>query len=537
LSEQACVDNAPVTRPSQPASSTELAIRLGLLLIIIAAVLARFFRLGSRELWLDEAYSVFLADMPFRHMLHFAIGDVHPPLFYLFLWTWVRLAGDSEAVLRLFSVLIFSAGAIGFFFVARKWLEKSPAAFATALFVLSPILFTYSLEVRMYMLLVCAVVALLAVHCLVTKDNNPTWLLLVLYSFTAALVYYIHYVALFVLAGFFLDWLFVTRLRPDRLLRLGFAAVLTLLWIAPWMPVMFHQSAQRELEAQALATSYEDPAALTFHEAPGKPAFRKQLAAKVYDGAQVMGVYLTRKPVVLLSLPMAVAFLAVLYLGLAGDRFCRLFLVLSGCLFAGIVFLGLDQPRYFLPLLPLLFLAVARAAQVCERSRWPLLTKIVALLVLLTYAIGFSGQVTIVHPRPWSRLVASLSRDYRPHDIVIFDVLYGQVIFDYYARQAAFHPAELGFPEPIYAWWGRQPFTGWAGPTVHKSDLESFSTVVETRPQPGTVWLVLYELRYYDPHDSLRLELSRKGHARELDYAGSNRDPEGRELPRLFAIR
>ena len=112
-----------------------------------------------------------------------------------------------------------------------------------------------------------------------------------------------------------------------------------------------------------------------------------------------------------------------------------------------------------------------------------------------------------------------------------------RAVFDYYARQAAFHPAELGFPEPIYAWWGRQPFTGWAGPIVHKSDLESFATMVETRPQPGTVWLVLYELRYYDPHDSLRLQLSRKGHALELDYAGSKSDPEGRELPRLFAIR
>src|SRR5262249_15362890 len=154
------------------------------------------------------------------------------------------------------------------------------------------------------------------------------------------------------------------------------------------------------------------------------------------------------------------------------------------CLFAGVLFLGLDQPRYFLPLLPLLFLAAARALSVCQDFRWPRITNAVALLVLLTYALGFVRQAAMAHPRPWSRIVASVSAAYHPNDIIIFDVLYAQVLFDYYARQGNFHPAEVGFPEPVYAWWQRQSFKGWAGPIVHKSDLESAEARAEAGSEP-----------------------------------------------------
>jgi mannosyltransferase len=521
-------------------------------LIIVASVVVRFFRLGSRELWLDETYSALLANMPFKQMLQYIMGDVHPPLFYVLLWAWVRLAGDSEAALRLFSVGLFSIGTVGFFFVVRKWLGAHPAAFATSLFAVSPILFVYSLEVRMYMLLVCSVIALLGFHHIVTSETNRSWFLLILYGFAAALVYETHYVGLFVVGAFFLDWLILTRFRPNRLLRLGFAGLVTLALIAPWMPVMFHQRAQMLSETRALTTSYEDPTALTFHQVPTKLTFRRQLGASLYGGAVPMGVYLTRSVTVLMGLPVVLVLLGVLYLALTGDRVCRLFVIAGVSVFAGIVFLGLNEPRYFLPLLPLLFLAMARAIQVYERSRWSLVARAMGTFVLLIYVAGFIGQVTMVHPRPWSQLVASLAHNYQPQDVVIFDVIYGQVVFDYYARQAGFHPREFGFPESVYDWWGRQPFKGWGGAIVHKPDLDSATAMVETPPKPRTVWLVLYELKYRDPQDALRERLSRMRNTVGFEYPGvplpsSSQGLDfwmwtsfgglGNEFPRLVAIR
>jgi 4-amino-4-deoxy-L-arabinose transferase-like glycosyltransferase len=542
LTDESVVDDALRTQDPSQTNSAKPAIRIGLALLIGASIVVRFLRLGSRELWLDEIYSALLANMPLKHMLQYTIGDVHPPLFYVLLWSWVRLVGDSEAALRLFSVVLFSVGIVGFFFVAREWLGTRSAAFATSLFALSPTVFVYSLEVRMYMLIMCAVIIVLVLHRIVTSETNRSWFLLVLYSLAAALVYYTHYIGVFLVVAFFLDWLILARFRPERLLRLGFAGLLTLALIAPWMPVMFHQRAQRLLETRALTTSYEDPTALTFHEAPAQPTLRKELPTYAFVGGVAFGLYPSRSAIVRRGSAFAIglALLGVLYLALKGDRVCRLFVITGVFLLAGIALLGLTQPRYFLPILPLLFLAMARAFQVYESLRWPLLAKGIGALVLLLYAAGFVRQVTMTHPRPWSQLVASLAHSYHPRDIVIFDVLYGQVVFDYYARQAGFHPREFGFPESVYGWWERQPFKGWAGPVAHKSDLESMAAMVETSPKSRTVWLVLYELSYYDPQDALRGRLSRMGNTVELEYTGRPRDPELLELvefPRLVAIR
>jgi 4-amino-4-deoxy-L-arabinose transferase-like glycosyltransferase len=528
-------------RDKSQANFIELAVRVAIALAIVTCIIARIFRLGSRELWLDETYSALLANLPFKQMLKYSMGDVHPPLFNVLLWSWVRLVGGSEAVLRLFSVVLFSAGMAGFFFLARKWLGARSAAFSTLLFALSPILFDYSLEVRMYMLLVCAVIGVLSVHRIVTSETNPSWLLYFLYSFAAALVYYTHYLGLFIVFALFIDWCISTRFHPDQLLRLGFAGFLTLALIAPWIPVMLHQHAQRLSEDRALTMSYEDPTSLTFHEAPPKPTLRKRLPTYVYTAGVAIGLYPRHSGIALigLGLPIVLVLIGVLFLALTGDATCRLFLISGFFLLGGMFFLDLTQPRYFLPLLPLLFLAVARAIQVYEQSRWSLIARTIGVLILVIYSAGLVRQDTKVHPRSWSQLVASVSHNYRPNDVVVFDALYGQVVFDYYARQEGFHPNELGFPESVYHWWERQAYKGWAGPVVHKSDLETIAASIETPPEQRTVWLVLYELRYYDPEDALLERLSQNGNAVEAGAVGTqNSFPfEGLESPRLVAIR
>src|ERR1035438_1619458 len=61
---------------------------------------------NSRELWLDETYSAFIANLSFANILRYSVGDVHPPLFYFLLRIWVQVIGDTQAQLRLFSVVL-----------------------------------------------------------------------------------------------------------------------------------------------------------------------------------------------------------------------------------------------------------------------------------------------------------------------------------------------------------------------------------------------------------------------------------------------
>jgi uncharacterized membrane protein len=521
--------------------SDELAVRLCFAVLAVITVAVKVSRLSSRELWLDETYSSLLARMPFKQALRYAIGDVHPPLFYVLLWQWVRAVGDSEAALRLFSVSLSAVGTIGFFLLVRKWLGTRPAAFGSLLFALSPMLYVYSLEVRMYMLAVCCVIGILSIHRIVTSETNGSWLYLVLYSLLSALLYYTHYIGLFVLMGFFIDWIVATRCRSDRLLHLFFAALLTFVLTAPWIPIMFTQRAQKLGQGHALIVSYQDPTALTFGESPAETTIRDYFLTYVRNAGAAIGLYPARSVILLicLALPIILVLAGAVFLAATGDRVCRLLVFVTLAMIAGFVVLGAHETRYFLPLLPFMFLSMSRTLQVWRGSRWRSIATIIAALVLVIYTAGFIRQVTMRHPRPWSSLVAALEHNYRQNDVVVFDVLYGQVMFDYYAKQAGFHPREVGFPESIYAWWEQQPFKGWGGPVLTKSDLDSTATALEKLPHPKTVWLVLDEVNYYDPRNALLARMAGMGNPIEFETSYVTytfpQNTSG-EHPRLMAI-
>jgi predicted membrane-bound mannosyltransferase len=122
----------------------QAAVTLSFALLVLIDIAVKLSRLGSRELWLDETYSALLATMPFTDAARYTIADVHPPLFYVLLWVWVRVVGHSEAALRLFSVSLSAFGLVALIFVVRKWLGTRAAAFSSALFALSPMLYVYS---------------------------------------------------------------------------------------------------------------------------------------------------------------------------------------------------------------------------------------------------------------------------------------------------------------------------------------------------------------------------------------------------------
>jgi len=120
--------------------------------VLLIGAFCKLSALNSRELWLDETYSAFMAHRPLAAMLDHAAGDVHSPLFYVLLWGWIRVGGDSQAQLSLFSVVLSLCATLGMLVLGRRLLGSHFGAFAAALFAFSPMLFVYSLEVRIYML-------------------------------------------------------------------------------------------------------------------------------------------------------------------------------------------------------------------------------------------------------------------------------------------------------------------------------------------------------------------------------------------------
>lgn len=80
--------------------------------VVCAIIAARAEVAASAPLWLDETWSVMIATQPdWASFWREASLDVNPPLYYAFLRGWVSIFGDSNAMLRLPSILFVLAAA------------------------------------------------------------------------------------------------------------------------------------------------------------------------------------------------------------------------------------------------------------------------------------------------------------------------------------------------------------------------------------------------------------------------------------------
>ncbi len=151
----------------------ELAPWLVILITLIGGGL-RVLLLDHQGMWLDETFSVWLANHSVGDMLHWiARIDQHPPLYYLLLHNWIALNGDTPYHVRLLSVL-FGAGTIPMIYLIGKRMSGAIVGLAAAvLLALSPFNIRFAQETRMYTLLTFnAAVAIYALVRLLTDSRS-----------------------------------------------------------------------------------------------------------------------------------------------------------------------------------------------------------------------------------------------------------------------------------------------------------------------------------------------------------------------------
>jgi mannosyltransferase len=127
-----------------------------LLLILLLALVLRFYHLDAQSLWNDEGTSVAIAQRGLVTIARDAAHDIHPPLYYWLLSGWVRLVGTSEVAVRSLSALLGVALVALTYALGRllrpqggRWAGLAAALVAA----INPFQVYYSQEARMYMLL------------------------------------------------------------------------------------------------------------------------------------------------------------------------------------------------------------------------------------------------------------------------------------------------------------------------------------------------------------------------------------------------
>lgn len=126
--------------------------------ILAIGIVIRVIGIWIPQLWYDENFTLILARLPFDRMIAATAGDVHPPLWYLIEWMWIRIFPDPMLVppwtLRLpsmtFSILALYVFHLVMFELA---IPQKIHIGAFALMAILPMQIWYAQEARMYALL------------------------------------------------------------------------------------------------------------------------------------------------------------------------------------------------------------------------------------------------------------------------------------------------------------------------------------------------------------------------------------------------
>jgi len=144
-----------------------------LLAIVALGGFLRFYQIGSKGLWLDEAFSVWLGWRPLGEMLSWLVRiDQHPPLYYILLHLWMAL-GDDVATVRALSALLGTLTIPVVYLLGRRLADEHEKVglLVALILAVSPFHVRFAQETRMYTLLTLNVS--LALYALVYLLTDP----------------------------------------------------------------------------------------------------------------------------------------------------------------------------------------------------------------------------------------------------------------------------------------------------------------------------------------------------------------------------
>jgi uncharacterized membrane protein len=150
------------------------------------------------SLWLDELGTWWVVKDGLAETVDRALTfHGQSPLYYLIVWVARTVGGDSEAVLRLPSLIATAVSAVLLYRLARELIGREAARLAVLAFAATNVVAFEASEARPYAMATMAVIA--ATYALVRwLDDGQRWSLALVYAVLAVVVVWLHY--LFALA-------------------------------------------------------------------------------------------------------------------------------------------------------------------------------------------------------------------------------------------------------------------------------------------------------------------------------------------------
>lgn len=123
-------------------------------IVLLLVFVARWVLSDNQSYWLDELLSVSTYGVDNRTakevVKRLAHQSVHPPLYQLILFYWMKLAGDSEVSTRMLSNIYVTGASVCMYLTARNTIGRRRSLIALIAFSLMYVPFYYALETRSY---------------------------------------------------------------------------------------------------------------------------------------------------------------------------------------------------------------------------------------------------------------------------------------------------------------------------------------------------------------------------------------------------
>jgi len=419
----------PSARPKTP------TVVWMLLAIVAIGVALRVFGLGSRPIWLDEASSLRNATAPLSQLWSWAhpidVGD--PPLYFAILHFWIAVFGSSVTALRSLSVLFGVALIPVVYHLGRVLFNRTAGIVSALLVAVSPPMLRFSQEARMYPLLSLEIcIALLGMALLLeTPDSgsppasshpfrDPAKVGWGLYVVGTGFALLTHHIAIFFFVAANAILILTARLRTRRWLPptwwIAAQAGVVGLW-GLWIPGFVYQL--RHWNGGGFPS-------LTLRRAllVGRDLLVPSWKAAAGPGPDVIS---------LIAVGIAIGLALNLLIHQRHRTWFLLLAIVPGLFWAMVLGASLVSPILVLRTVVWTVVPVVVILAAGIQTVRPLATRIVLGIVLLL-TIGWSvfRYETLYQNPPWDKAAAYVASKAAPHDVLLFYIDDGSLLFQYY---------------------------------------------------------------------------------------------------------
>lgn len=220
--------------------------------IFFIALFLRLYNLGLPSIWVDEAFSIWVAKSNLCAVIDYVSTDAHPPLYFILLHYWIKLFGATETSTRLLSV-IFGMGTLIFIYKLCNEIfrNKKYGIISSFLFAISSFAVIYTdTDVKMYsQLMFLTTVSTYLLYKAMKKESvypvrKPVFSngvnLWISYIIISILNLYTHYFSFFVIFSHML-YILMARKNADGFKKVLYLIFIFLVSFIPWNNSFFEQ--------------------------------------------------------------------------------------------------------------------------------------------------------------------------------------------------------------------------------------------------------------------------------------------------------